>query len=340
MASRYIFLTILALCLAIFWSMDSSYAQVQITLSASHDNTLYEHNQGLLSNGAGQHFFVGRTAPLNGGVLRRGLIAFSIADSIPAGASVESVILTLFMSKTISGSQTVSLRKVSASWGEGTSNAPTNEGGGASATDDDATWIHRFYDSDLWATSGGDYSATVSASQSVGSIGSYAWGSTDEMVANVQDWLDNPLQNFGWILIGNEATTTTAKRFDTKEHPTVGNRPVMTVTYSPPTGVENSPERIPEHLSLAQNYPNPFNRNTVIRYRIPLSAAGATLELKIFNVLGQRVRTLVEDGQTSGEKSVQWDGRDSSGLTVGSGIYIYRLEVGDFVRSKKMLFLK
>src|SRR3990172_8140426 len=65
------------------------------------------------------------------------------------------------------------------------------------------------------------------------------------MVADVQDWLDNPAANFGWIVMGNEGTVETAKRFDSKENTTAGNRPSLTITYTPPTTATPTPSPTP-----------------------------------------------------------------------------------------------
>ena len=134
------------------------------------------------------------------------------------------------MSMTPTGAVTFELHKLLADWGEGTSHAPMGEGDGAPATPNDATWRHRFFDSLFWATQGGDFSATVSASQSVDVIGQYTWNSA-QMVADVQSWSDNPASNFGWLVLGDETTIATAKRFDTRENT---SPPMLTInSYSP-----------------------------------------------------------------------------------------------------------
>jgi hypothetical protein len=99
------------------------------------------------------------------------------------------------------------------------------------------------------------------------------------------------------------------------------------------TGVEISrnPE-VPATYSLAQNYPNPFNPSTTLEYSLPVS--GQTT-LKIFNVLGQEVRTLVNDTQIAGKYSVRFDAS-----TLSSGVYFYRLVAGEFREVKRMLLLK
>ena len=200
-----------------------------VLLSPSKDNTLYEDPNGTLSNGAGGHFFAGRT---NGGSIRRGVIAFDIEGSIPEGSTTTSVKLTLHMSRTLAGWQAVGLHRLESDWGEGSSNAGGNEGSGASAQPGDATWIHTTFDSALWNAQGGDFSATATASATVGGIGDYTWGSNAQMVADVQAWLDDPSTNFGWLLKGNEDMQPTAKRFDSRQNGTAGNRPELLVEYN------------------------------------------------------------------------------------------------------------
>ena len=167
---------------------------------------------------------------------RRGVIKFDVASKVPSGATITSVTLKLNMSQTVAGSETVSLRKLLKNWGEGSSLATGGGGGGGgggpSATND-ATWVHTFFSGSTWASPGGDFSGTVSASKSVAGDGSYTWGSTSQMESDVQAWLDSPSGNFGWLLRGNESSSRTAKRFDTKEHGSSGNRPSLTVTYIP-----------------------------------------------------------------------------------------------------------
>src|SRR4030095_5835758 len=109
------------------------------------DNTLYQYDpvEGDVSNALGQHFFAGETGL---GELRRGVLAFAIAGIVPAGSTLLGVTLSLNMSRAPSGTpRTVELHRLSADWGEGTSVAPGEEGEGAPATTNDATWRHRFF---------------------------------------------------------------------------------------------------------------------------------------------------------------------------------------------------
>jgi hypothetical protein len=222
-----------------------------ININPIKDNTLYEFDpaEGDHSNALGNHFFAGETAQ---GELRRGVLAFDIAGNIPAGSTILGVTLSLNVSRT--GSDTprnVELRKLLADWGEGTSVAPGEEGDGAPATTNDATWRHRFFDTIFWTTEGGDFSDTVSASQSVGAVGVYTWSSS-QMVADVQAWLDNPATNFGWLVLGDESDILTAKRFDTLES---ASPPVLTIQY---TRVTQRPR------------PTPFPRPTPSAFSHPL----------------------------------------------------------------------
>jgi hypothetical protein len=200
-----------------------------ININPVKDNTLYQYDpaEGDQSNALGNHFFAGETAM---GELRRGVLAFDIAGNIPAGSTILGVTLSLNMSRTgLDTARTVELHKMLADWGEGTSVAPGEEGDGAPATPNDATWRHRFFDTIFWTTAGGDFSATVSASQSVGAVGMYMW-SSPPMIGDVQSWLNNPATNFGWLVLGDESDILTAKRFDTRES---ASPPVLTIQYTP-----------------------------------------------------------------------------------------------------------
>ncbi len=201
---------------------------VIINIMPSKDNTLYEFDpkEGDVSNALGIHFFTGETVMSE---LRRGVLAFDIAGSIPSGSTITGVSLSLNCSRVFSETaRTVELHKLLADWGEGTSHAPGEEGDGALATPNDATWRHRFFDTIFWTMQGGDFSATVSASQSVGPVGHYTWNSA-QMVADVQSWVNNPASNFGWLVLGDESALGTTKRFDTRES---ASPPVLTIEYT------------------------------------------------------------------------------------------------------------
>ncbi len=104
------------------------------------------------------------------------------------------------------------------------------------------------------------------------------------------------------------------------------------------TGVdEHGNSILPKKFALYQNYPNPFNPTTTIRYDLPKHAH---VKIEIYNVLGQKVVTLVDEQQMPGYKSIRWDGRDEFGQPVSSGTYICRFRAGDFVQVRKMTMLR
>ena len=204
-----------------------------VTIGPSKDNTLYRET-GSFSNGAGQNFFAGHTGVLTNSV-RRAVIAFDIAASVPAGSTIDSVALTLHLSRAPlgAGSTPIALHRLLADWGEGTSDPLFGEGGGAPATTGDATWLHRFFNTIFWTRPGGDFSPTASAARTVIGVAFYTWGPTAQMRGDVQDWLDNPSSDFGWLLMGDEVTLQSARGFDSRQSLTPANRPVLTVTFTP-----------------------------------------------------------------------------------------------------------
>jgi hypothetical protein len=108
--------------------------------------------------------------------------------------------------------------------------------------------------------------------------------------------------------------------------------------FGPPTVTDVSdPSLIPEKFTLSQNYPNPFNPTTTISYELPLKA---TVVLDVFDSVGRKVRRLTEGVQAAGRYALQWDGKDSSGHNVSSGIYLYQLRTEKGQITKKMVLIK
>ena len=93
----------------------------------------------------------------------------------------------------------------------------------------------------------------------------------------------------------------------------------------------------PMAYTLQANVPNPFNPETQIGFSLPTAGQ---VELVVYDILGQRVRTLVSTSISVGVHTVIWDGRDASGAQVSSGPYFYRLRAGDFVQTRRMILLK
>jgi hypothetical protein len=101
--------------------------------------------------------------------------------------------------------------------------------------------------------------------------------------------------------------------------------------------IETSEENRPSEFSLSQNYPNPFNPTTNFNFTL---AKPAQVKIDIFNIVGQKVRTLVDDEMKAGVYLADWDGKDDNGSSVSSGIYFYRMQAGDFSDTKKMVLVK
>jgi spore coat protein A len=222
---------------------------ITTTFSAQKDNILYENAAGSISNGAGRYLYTGKQSS---GLERRSVVRFDLS-SIPPGAWVESASLQLYCNQA-TGSFAVELHRMNADWGEGTSDATGDESSGAAATIGDATWLFRFYNTLSWISPGGDFLSTSSGTRSIASSNAFFTWSSAGVVADVQGWVAAAGSNFGWILIGDEASTANVQRFDSRQSSTAANRPVLTVTYRPsaPTGACCLPSGTCSALSAAQ----------------------------------------------------------------------------------------
>jgi len=212
------------------WAPRTDTFHVIKVIPAFMDNTIYAESD-TLSNAKGQYSYAGTNN--NNAMPRRALLAFAIADSLPAGAVIDSVTLRLVMTKKTpgAGDATVTLRRLTAPWGEGTSiaNLGPGEGGGGSVTPGDATWSFQFYDTDLWSVPGGDFAlGGVYPVVTTSTLGPYVWQSA-QMTADVQQWLDTPTSNFGWILMGQEGGAATVRQFGSRENAIAADRPRLTV---------------------------------------------------------------------------------------------------------------
>jgi hypothetical protein len=104
-----------------------------------------------------------------------------------------------------------------------------------------------------------------------------------------------------------------------------------------PTAVEDNTTETPADFKLSQNYPNPFNPSTTISYSL---AKHGNVNLSIYNLLGEKIITLVDASQAAGSYQVQWNGLNEYGNQVASGVYLYRLETGNSTSMKKMTLMK
>jgi flagellar hook capping protein FlgD len=306
----------LALVCALLASWLASAAAADVaTIQPVSDNTLFEDASGSLSNGAGPVLFAGNNGQ---GLARRALVRFDVAASVPAGAQIEGVELTLNVSHAPNATlRTFSLHRVLESWGEGTSS--TTSGSGAPATANDATWVNTFWPDQLWGSIGGNFAA-ASASRSVGDVGVYTWADPG-MVADVQGWLDHPDANFGWLIMSDEVTLNTARRFDSRENDVTANRPTLRITHSGTTGVTDLPAA---GIRLEPPRPNPAAGPLRLAFALP---ARGHVRLEVRDPAGRLVATPLAGDCAPGRHETVWDARDLHGRPLAAGIYYYRLVV-------------
>ena len=209
-----------------------------LALAPDADATLIERGSLLAANGAGQSLFFGST---NGDEARRAILRFDVSSAMPAGSTIASARLVLTVDRTRGEADESSLHRVTSSWSEGAVESRTS-GGGSGATPDNgsATWVHRSFPDMAWETPGGDFVDAPSATAMVDPprrtlTRDVTWGSTPEMVSDVQGWLDDPASNYGWIVLGNEGASQTARRVSSRENTVAEERPQLLIEYFPPT---------------------------------------------------------------------------------------------------------
>ena len=307
---------IFALSIAGSLALAGAAAAATADLTSVKDNTLIEAPL-TNSNGSGDGIWSGRIGTNGNGTVRRGLVAFDVS-SIPAGATVDAVTLTLQVAHSFSPTaRTVTLHRVLADWGEAGS---FGAGQGGLAQPGDATWEFRFFDTDTWATPGGDFDATESASASVADQAPYTWTGAG-LVADVQSWVDNPASNFGWLIKGDEVVLQAVKRFYSREGLVP---PRLQVDYTASTtGVP--PGSGTAAVSFAAPWPAPSSGRVNLSYTLPRAGR---VSLTIHDAAGRVVRRLVNGVfEPAGPHATVWDGRSDSGADAASGVYLARLVV-------------
>jgi|GEM_PF-686765 len=224
---------------------------VTLTLVASRDNTLYEDATGSKSNALGQYIYTGNQ---NSGLKRRGVVQFDLAG-IPSTAFIQSATVSLYCNSAAGSAVGVALHRANATWGEGASSGSGNESSGGTSTTNDATWLHRFYNTVLWNSPGGDFVVAPSATLSVPAVANvaYQWSSAS-LIADVQSWVEGSAVNAGWVIRGDEAASTNLRRFASRETATPANRPSLQVTFlaTAPTGACCLPDGTCDTLTAAQ----------------------------------------------------------------------------------------
>jgi len=152
----------------------------------------------------------------------------------------------------------------------------------------------------------------------------------DALISQVQ-----PVNIIALHLLSGSIAVITQQVNDLYPGATIFSEPLQSFTLGV-TSVDET-DQIPENFSLAQNYPNPFNPSTTIEYSL---AHASSVVLKIYDVLGNNIRTLVNAKQIAGRKTVIWNGRNDEGDRVGSGMYFYEIVAENMVQVKKMILIK
>ncbi len=231
---------------------------VTLDFAPARDNTLYERAAGDLSNGSGENLFFGLTGGNAGMVLRRAVIAFDLSGINP-GSVINDVQLniTVNMVPPNAGSFDGTVHRLVSDWGEGSSIAPGAGGSGTSAAPNDATWLHTFFDAQFWNTAGGDFSPASATTNLNNSTGTFTF-SSPQLIADVQDMVNNPGGNFGWIILGDEGDAENARRIASRENQLVDSRPVLTIDFvqgppppPPPPPLPGTPAAVPALDNLA-----------------------------------------------------------------------------------------
>jgi len=262
---------ILSMFVAVFLSLPTF--SDSASLPSASDASISAHDPDNNSGGH-THVSAGRDGNL-GGNNRRGLFQFDLSG-IPAGSTIDSATLKLTVINTpFSGAVNSSfmIHKMTADWVEGTKNFAN----GQPASSGEVTWNNRAHPSTAWSGSAGangDFVVSSSASTAVTGLGDYFW--TDSaLTADIQEWVDNPSTNFGWILISdNEINNKTARAFGSREHATAASRPELVVEYTPlalPTEITIEDLLINTNLALSLKWSGPTNLLYDVEYSSDLT---------------------------------------------------------------------
>lgn len=226
--------------LAAFCLSACAYA-LSVTNFPAADTSLMEvapdHNNG------GQGFVLaGRT---QNGPHNRALYRFEFSN-LPGDAIIQSAVLQLEVTRQPGDASAINspfgLHRMLKPWGEGTNIATSNPGQGTPATPGEATWTHSFYPTNAWAApgcaAGIDYASGESSFQFIydPDLSPYRFESTPEMADDVQEWVSHPQNNFGWLLIGDDDTIFTARRFNSREDPNA--KPLLEVSFILPARID------------------------------------------------------------------------------------------------------
>ncbi|NQV17955.1 MAG: SBBP repeat-containing protein [Armatimonadetes bacterium] len=188
----------------------------------------------------------------------------------------------------------------------------------------------------MYTATFGSYSLTSNGSEDIfvakmDAVGNWLWA-TQAGAGSDDSGYEITIDNAGNCYVtGNFRETAT---FGSHSLTSSGENDIFVAKLNSSVYAEN--EIIPTEIRLS-NYPNPFNPTTTISFSIP---AESHTEISIYNIKGQKIKTLISNQLSAGEHSVVWDGKDDYGNKVSSGVYLYKLKAGDFQRVRKMILLK
>jgi len=174
-------------------------------------------------------------------------------------------------------------------------------------------------------------------------------GGTSELLGTIADWPDGLFKpsylDTGFITYADSSFTRESAYYSVVavDQNLNESEPTDEIEFVVTAADEQLSTPLPQRFQLFQNSPNPFNASTSIAYFIPGNESRqVSVQIAIYNMLGQRVRVLIDGPQSPGARSVVWDGRDDAGSDVASGVYFYKLTATgvDYVQSRKMVLLK
>lgn len=289
---------------------------VEVELAASIDNTIFKGSN--LSNGLGEYIFTGTT---NQGVIKRALLQFDLTDALPEGVLADSAKIFLHPTKVKPGSTQVQLHMVTTEWGEGTSRATDGDGKGARATLGDATWTFARYSKDPWINSGGDYIDTTTSAKITVSLGNVTSIKGDRITRDVNNWLQDSVMNYGWIIIGDESKTATSVKFASKDHGDDSLWPKLKLYYQGIISVNEVPG---SDLKLSV-----YQGQELSHIHIRNIGEPGTGSIEVYSITGSRIFN----------SQMELSRGDNSILTGirRPGIYVYRILLNGHMQSGKLL---
>ena len=285
----------------------------ELEITSSLDNTIFQDLA--LSNGVGEYIFTGKS---NAGVVRRALVQFDLAD-VPAGVTVDSAFLILTPVKVKPDSAIVAVHRVLTEWGEGSSRAEEGDGKGAPATAGDATWTHAKHPANPWVKSGGDYVIESSAVDTVRAGTEVAFRS-DKLTLDVNFWLQNPSNNYGWILIGNEVNNATSAKFGSRDNNDTNVWPALKLYYQGTTSIDEKFSGSEMHVSQVAN-------SDALLVMNPYEPGRASIE--IYSITGAML-------WSKKQELVKGNNHIPAG-SFDTGIYLYRISLNGISNSGKLL---